>query len=104
MAGGSRKKVDRSGWRWMGGASRTEVEGSTEDGGPAQAGRKSTEAQEIGVRRKSGVDRKQRERLETEGSRKLVEGTAGDEIADESWGSSRERGRRRDIRLTARLS
>jgi len=66
MAGGSRKKVDRSGWRWMGGASRTEVEGSTEDGGPAQAGRKSTEAQEIGVRRKSGVDRKQRGRLETE--------------------------------------
>jgi hypothetical protein len=26
------KKVDRSGWRWMGGASRTEVESSTEDG------------------------------------------------------------------------
>jgi len=65
MAGGSRKKVERSGWRWMGGASRTEVESSTEDGGPAQAGRKLTAAQEIGVRRKSGVDRKQRGRLET---------------------------------------
>ena len=66
MAGGRRKKVDRSGWRWMGGASRTEVEGSTEDGGPTQVGMRLTAAQEIGVRRKSGVDRKQRERSEAE--------------------------------------
>jgi len=64
VAGGRRKKVDRSSWRWMGGASRTEVESSTEDRGPTQVGRKWTEAQEIGVGRKSGVDRKQRERLE----------------------------------------
>jgi len=84
MAGGNRKKVERSGWRWMGGASRTEVEGSTEDGGPTQVGRKLTAAQEIGVRRKSGVDRKQRGRLEAEGSRKLIEGTEGDEIDGES--------------------
>jgi len=104
MAGGSRKKIDRSCWRRKSGASRTEVEGSTEDGGPTQVGRKSTAAQEIGVRRKSGVDRKQRERLEAERSRKLVEGTAGDEIADASWRSSQKRGRRFNIRLTARLS
>jgi hypothetical protein len=69
----------------MGGASRTEVESSTEDGGPTRVGSKLTEAQEIGVRRKSGVGRKQRERLDTDGSRKLVEGTEGDEIEGESW-------------------
>ena len=47
-----------------------------------------TGAQEIEVRRKPGIERMQRERLETEGSRKLVEGTEGDEIEGASWRSS----------------
>jgi len=50
------------------------------------------EALEVEVRRKSGADGKQRERLEAEGSRKLVEGTAGDAITGESRRSSQRAG------------